>query len=75
MRTSTIGVATSWVTVLRLIEFVGFPFKHSEDTIRRSTVLDFRCERVGREILPGFLLGLFEVLLEDRLKFYTNYKP
>ena len=34
----------SFVAALRLIEFVGLLFKHSEDSIRRTTAIELRCE-------------------------------
>ena len=58
----------SLVTTLRLIEIVGFPFKHGEDSFRRSTTFDLHRERVGNKFLSCLPLVLFQGLVEDWLK-------
>ena len=62
----------SFVAALRLIEFVGFPLKYGEDSIRMVTALDLFRERVGPKFLPGLLLVLLQRLIEDRLEIWSS---
>ena len=60
----------SFITALRLIEFVGFPLEYNEDIFKRIAGIYLFRERVGGKILSGFLLELAEGLIEDWLKFW-----
>ena len=55
------------IASLRLIEFVGFPFKYGEDSFRRVTVFYLLCERIGSEFLSGLLLVFVQGPIEDWL--------
>ena len=59
-----------FITALRLIEFVGFPLKYSEDIFRRMTGFYLLCEWVGCKILSGLPLVLAEGPIEDGLKIW-----
>ena len=55
------------IAALRLIEFVGFPFKYGEDSFRRVTVFYLLCEGIGSEFLSGLLLVFVQGPIEDWL--------
>jgi hypothetical protein len=61
----------SFIAALRSIQFVGFPLKYGEDSLRRSTAIDLICERVGGKFLSGLPLVLLQSLIEDRLKVWS----
>ena len=58
----------SFIAALRLIEFVGFPSKYGEDSIRRATVFDLIRKRVGSKFFSSLPLVLLQSLIEDWLK-------
>jgi len=58
----------SLVAAPRLIQFIGFPFKSGEDSLRRIAAFDLSSEWVGSKVFAGLLLVLFQGLFEDWLK-------
>lgn len=61
-------LSESLIAALRLTEFVGFPLKYGENSLRRITAFYLLCEWVGGKIFSGLLLILFESLFEDWLE-------
>ena len=61
-----------FIVALRLIQFIGFPSKYGEDSIRRAAAFDLVRERVGSKFLPGLPLVLLQSFIEDRLKVWSS---
>ena len=61
-----------FIAAMRLIQLVGFPLKHGEDSIRRATAVYLVRERVSSKFLPGLLLVLLQSLIENRLKIWSS---
>ena len=60
------------ITVLRLIEFIGFPLKNGEDSFRSIAAFNFLREWVGGKFFSGLPLVLLQSFIEDQLEIWSS---